>query len=98
MNTKMFYLTVTLGASLVILVGCDDSDAKTRQRVQCSNNLKQVGVALVLYAQDHDNLFPKDLLAIAFSNYLDQPASLLVCPSDKAGMVSKTSSWNAFSG
>ena len=56
MNTCRFYLTVTLSASLAFLVGCDDSEAKARHRVECSNHLKIVGMAMVLYAQDHENL------------------------------------------
>lgn len=47
--------------------------------VQCVNNLKQVGIALRVYATDNEDHFPPDFLSI--SNELVSP-KVLICPSD----------------
>jgi len=54
--------------------------AKARaQRISCINNMKQVGLAARLWAADHQEKFPPNLLSL--SNQLSSPR-LLVCPAD----------------
>jgi prepilin-type processing-associated H-X9-DG protein len=45
------------------------------RRVTSAANLKQIGVALVLYANDHDGEFPTDLKNQDFLRYLRDSAS-----------------------
>ncbi len=78
----------------------------------CISNLRQIGVAVQLYVQDHDNRMPRiyeyssetntltNLLTIekVLSNYLGNP-KILRCPSDdqKAFELTASSySWNYF--
>lgn len=51
-------------------------------RIQCVNNLKQLGLSLKTWALDDDNhLFPPDI--VSMSNEVSTP-KVLVCPSDRA--------------
>ena len=76
----------------------------------CLSNLRQVGVALQLYAQDNDNKVPtlydvaagvpptNDLtrMELVLSNYLGN-GRVLLCPSDKKDLFAQTGSsyaWN----
>ena len=47
---------------------------------ECISNLKQIGLALQMYAQDHKNKFPDDLKEI-YQSYFKNP-SVFWCPAD----------------
>ena len=88
--------------------------AKSKERgksAACLSNLRQVGVALQLYAQDNDNKVPTlfdvavgvpptdDLtrIEVTLSNYLGN-GRVLLCPSDKKDLFALTGSsyaWNS---
>ncbi len=51
------------------------------ERIRCVNNLKQLGLARHVYASDHNEEFPPDVLSMA--NEIGSP-KLLVCPADSA--------------
>ncbi len=77
---------------------------KARQ-ASCSNNLKQIGLALMMYAQDYDGLMPgSQVNGPANMSYswptVVQPyiknAQVFVCPSGEQGLGSKT--WTAGNG
>ena len=53
------------------------------QSVQCVNNLKQIGLAARIWANDNDNIFPPDF--ISMSNELATP-KILFCPADAGGI------------
>jgi hypothetical protein len=56
------------------------STAKERaQHTLCINNLKQIALGMILYANDHDDTLPKDLAAL--EPYLSD-ARVLFCPED----------------
>ena len=56
--------------------------AKARaQSINCISNLKQIGLAARMYANDHEQTFPRDFLSM--SNELVNP-KLLVCPGDSS--------------
>ena len=62
------------------------------QRIQCVNNLKQIGLAARVWATDNDDVLPPDLLSM--SNELTTP-KILVCPSDASRTVA--ANWAEFS-
>ena len=58
------------------------SDAQAEaERIQCVNNLKQVGLAIRVWAGDNNEKYPTSL--IVMSNELST-TKVLICPSDKA--------------
>ena len=73
------------------------SQAKSRaQTVACVNNLKQMGLAVRIYATDHDGVFPPNFLAM--TNALSTP-KILICPADpgRSGNIGNTAqSWVGF--
>ena len=60
------------------LCGCKDRE-KAR-RVSCASNLKQIGLGIMMYAEDNDNLLPNDITKIAAAKYL-ATSDVFVCPS-----------------
>jgi type II secretory pathway pseudopilin PulG len=49
------------------------------QRINCVNNLRQIGLAARMYANDHEEVFPKDFQAM--QQELNSP-KILFCPAD----------------
>ena len=61
------------------------------ERIQCVNNLKQIGLGARIYSNDHNDSFPPDFLSM--SNELNLP-KILVCPADT--QHPKASTWAEF--
>jgi hypothetical protein len=51
------------------------------RRKACQSNVKQIGVFLIMYANDHDDAFPKTLGELLKGGYLTS-AKTLHCPGD----------------
>ena len=63
--------------------------AKARERAEaiyCVNNLKQVALAMRMWASDNDGLAPPDVLSM--SRYMKTP-KILACPGDRAREAAK---------
>jgi hypothetical protein len=60
--------------------------------IQCVSNMKQIGLAARMWANDHKEIMPPDFLTM--QNELNTP-KILVCPGDTAR--TKVSNWNEFS-
>ncbi len=72
-----------------------DALAKAKEKalaIACINNLKQFGLAVRIWAVDHNDALPPDSLSM--SNELNTP-KILVCPADTNRVVAK--SWAVFS-
>ena len=80
---------------LVVLAGLELSmigSAKERSRAaDCANNLRQLGLALHVYADDHKERFPDELEDIW--EYAKQ-TDLLICPSANPKVFSKAADWS----
>ena len=70
---------------------------KARQ-ASCTSNLKQIGLATIMYAQDYDEVLPPILLESGSQMYAVNEAlnayvkneQLWICPSDRRGSVETT--------
>ena len=83
---------VTIIAILAALLLPALAKAKGRaQTIQCVNNMKQVGLAARIWSNDHNEVFPPDLLSM--SNELVS-LKILVCPDDKSKTVA--AGWSQF--
>jgi len=70
------------------------AESKARaDRIACINNIKQIGLAARLWANDHKDIFPTDFLSM--SNELNTP-KILTCPGDTARK--KANNWGEFDG
>lgn len=56
---------------------------KEAQSIQCVSNLKQVSLAALVWANDHNHVFPPDF--ISMKDELDTP-KVLFCPADPAAI------------
>jgi len=70
------------------------AEAKGRaQRINCISNIKQIGLAARMWANDNKEIMPADFLSM--SNELSSP-QILTCPADTAR--SRAASWLEFDG
>ena len=68
-------------------------DARDRAgAIQCVNNMKQMGLAVRIYANDHQEEYPPDYLSMA--DLLNTP-KILVCPADSGRTAADA--WTSFS-
>ena len=63
------------------------------QSIHCVNNLKQMGLAARIYANDHNATFPSNFLAM--KDELNTP-KILICPSDSNHAAGATLTWENF--
>ncbi len=67
------------------------------RRTKCASNLRQIGLALHLYAGDYNEAFPATNLAQLYPNYVaDQ--SVFDCPSSSAVGTAATPNYNYVTG
>ena len=59
-----------------------DSARQRAQSIMCMNNMKQIGLAARLWANDHGNVFPPDF--VTMRNELNTP-KILFCPASPTG-------------
>ena len=58
-----------------------DDAQRQAERIQCVNNLKQIGLAVRIWASDHNDEYSTSL--VAMSNELNT-VKILICPSDRS--------------
>ena len=68
------------------------AQAKSRaQSISCMNNLKQIGVAMRIWAMDHGDTFPNDFASM--KQELGTPR-VLFCPTDKNAPATDSVTWD----
>jgi hypothetical protein len=70
-----------------------DEARKEAEKIDCVNNLKQLGLAVRLWALDNGDRFPSSL--VQMSNELNT-VKVLLCPSDEAKQKWQTVPWTQF--
>ena len=91
-------VVATLMALLFPVIGRANESGK---RAACANNLRQIGIALQMYADDHDGIFPlldgsdwtvsgnlsyNHHFAALYPNYINE-FKIFACPSDEDGWM-----------
>jgi hypothetical protein len=88
MDTDGIFRIIVAGDETVI--GQDESPAESSPRDACARNLRQLAVACLLYAGDHENDFPDSL--DQWNNYLgasgEGTPAVMLCPDAKDRSVS----------
>ncbi|MBV9215995.1 MAG: DUF1559 domain-containing protein [Acidobacteria bacterium] len=87
---------------IILLAGLVDWGAplgarERARKIQCLNNLRQIGLGLEAYAADHDGRYPavpSDLVQnyLFVSNYVGNAGSIFKCPSDFEKVSSNSAS------
>jgi hypothetical protein len=85
----VFPAAIIAGVTLPALAKAKD----TARSIRCVNNLKQIGLGARIYAVDHDDTFPPDLLSI--KNELVTPR-VLICPEDPTAVDVEGLTWETF--
>jgi len=93
----MGYVSIAMGLVMIPIMAAMLLPALAKgkgraQTINCVSNLKQIGLAARIYANDHNDMYPPDFLTM--SNELNTP-KILVCPSDTS--KTKVMDWSQFS-
>ena len=89
---ELLVVTVIIGILAALLLPALAAAKERTRRTVCNQNLRQVGVALVLYATDNHDVLPPPQLPAGYWPIVLQPyyanAGLLLCPTDPSAALS----------
>lgn len=104
---ELLVVVAIIGILAAILLPVLSKTTEHGRATACLSNLRQLGIALQLYVQDHNNRLPvmwdapvaatappltnKPAVHVVLSNYLGNPR-ILECPSDKQNLFAATGS------
>lgn len=98
---ELLVVVVILGVLFALLFPVIGRANEAGKRTTCMNNLHQIGMALQMYADDHDGIFPlldpadwvanknssyNHLFAALYPNYINE-FKIFACPSDEDGYM-----------
>jgi hypothetical protein len=82
----------TAVAAAMLLPALAQAKSKAME-INCMNNMKQIALGLLMYANDNDDVLPKDFLSI--KEYIQTPR-VLYCPQDRQQPDPKALTWQDF--
>jgi hypothetical protein len=85
-RTVLVWAFVGFGAFVLLVAILLPSLGRAREganRVKCASNLRQIGQAALMYANDHGGQLPPDLQALYLHG--DLTSEVFICPSDDKG-------------
>ena len=82
---------IVLGVGYVFLSPPCGGARERARRADCANSLRQLGLALHMYAADNEESFPDQLAAIG---YYAKQTDLLICPSADPETFSRAPDWS----
>jgi hypothetical protein len=88
---NIFVLAVALAAAVAAFVLIAPSARRKAESIQCGNYMASIGCAAFLWANDHHERLPSNLLSM--SNELNIP-KILICPGDHSRQPA--ASWVSF--
>lgn len=75
----VFVIVLAIGALLAPLIRFNQI---RMDKIICANNLREAGLALYIYAREHDGKFPQDMQTLYDQQYLADE-KLMDCPGSK---------------
>jgi prepilin-type N-terminal cleavage/methylation domain-containing protein len=78
-------LVVVIVLMICVPMGPFIRESRNRlDKVMCANNLREIGLAMYIYAREHEGMFPPQLRTLYEEHYLSD-TRLLDCPATKTG-------------
>ena len=72
----VFVIVILIGALMLPLIRYSQI---RMERIRCANNLREIGLAMYIYAREHDGSFPPGLSTLYEEKYLAD-GTLMDCP------------------
>jgi len=97
---RIWTIIVVLGLAggSYLLFGLWDYARTIATQAQCANNLKEICLAMRLYAAEHDNQWPRNLQSIAGYKGMCKNPAVFVCPrtGHKPAALSQAEQWTDY--
>ena len=88
-------IVTAIGVVVVVLLPAFISPCTKAPIASEMNRLKQIGIACMIYAMDHDGAYPPDFVSL--TNYADKPLLYVSRHDlDNAGAMSNVMEWTSF--
>lgn len=88
---ELLVVMAIIGVLVGLLLPAVQASRASARQSSCKNNLKQTGIAVLLYANNHDGDFPRvhaatESWVYTLAPYLENVDAIRVCPDDPLGL------------